>query len=92
MAVVVTSFASNDRKLEGNLALIQAAAHSYATHCGPRAVECAEGDLLGAALKALSDLAEIADGDWRGVRSVTPTEAAGVIGQARAVLAKAEHR
>jgi hypothetical protein len=38
-----------------NARLFAAAYTSYDKHCGPRAVECAEADLLGEALKALAD-------------------------------------
>lgn len=41
--------------------LITAACNSYRTHCGPRAVECAEGDLLGELLEALKGLHGVAD-------------------------------
>lgn len=36
--------------------LIAAAAKSYLRHCSPRAIEAAEGDLLGEALAALANL------------------------------------
>lgn len=36
--------------------LMQAAAATYWNHCGPRAVECAEEDLLGRCLAALEDI------------------------------------
>jgi len=37
---------------EGNARLFAAAFNSYDKHCGVRAVECAEGDLLGELLEA----------------------------------------
>ena len=37
--------------------LLCGAANSYAKACGPRAVECAEADLLGEALRALCETA-----------------------------------
>ena len=40
-----------------NARLITAAVNSYDKHCGSRAVECAEGDLLGELLEALDDAA-----------------------------------
>jgi len=39
-----------------NARLLAAAWTSYDKHCGPRAVECAEGDLLGEALEALQTI------------------------------------
>ena len=36
---------------EANARLIAAAVNSYAKHCGERAVECAEADLLGELLE-----------------------------------------
>ena len=38
---------------EANSQFITSACNSYDRHCGPRAVECAEADLLGKALEAL---------------------------------------
>jgi hypothetical protein len=40
----------------GNAALTVAAVNSYANHCGERAVECAEEDLLGECLKQIEDI------------------------------------
>jgi hypothetical protein len=37
---------------EGNARLIASACTSYGRHCGARAVECAEGDLLGELIEA----------------------------------------
>lgn len=37
---------------KANARLLAAAYTSYDKHCGPRAIECAEGDLLGEALEA----------------------------------------
>lgn len=42
-----------------NARLIVAACNSYDRHFGPRAVEAAEGDLLGLALEALKPFAQI---------------------------------
>jgi len=39
-----------------NTKLITAAVNSYDKHCGDRAVECAEGDLLGECLEVLDAL------------------------------------
>lgn len=44
MLAIVQSLGGN---YEGNARLLAAAYTSYDKHCGPRAVECAEGDLLG---------------------------------------------
>lgn len=38
--------------------LLVASYNSYDKHCGPRAVECAENDLLGEALGLVAELAE----------------------------------
>lgn len=40
--------------------LQNASASSYRKHCGPRAVECAEGDLLGEAIEALKTCPSLA--------------------------------
>ena len=40
---------------EANARLIVAAVNSYAKHCGERAVECAEADLLGELLEACKE-------------------------------------
>lgn len=47
--------------VEMNKRLLAAAYTSYDKHCGPRAVECAEADLLGEALKALRGVIAVAD-------------------------------
>ena len=44
---------SSDAECDAFLRLRTEATASYQRHCGPRAVECAEGDLLGEALQAL---------------------------------------
>ena len=41
---------------DANLKLSVHAANSYAKHCGPLAIQCAEDDLLGQALDALRDV------------------------------------
>ena len=41
------------REHRDNFALMTAARNSYHNHCGDRAVECAEGDLLGECLEAM---------------------------------------
>ena len=46
---------------KANARLIAAAVNSYDKHCGERAVECAEGDLLGDLLEALEKLVNAAD-------------------------------
>lgn len=38
---------------KGNARLITASVNSYAKHCGPNAIQCAEDDLLGEALDLL---------------------------------------
>lgn len=45
-----------DAKAIANARLLAAAYTSYDKHCGPRAVECAEGDLLGELIGALKAL------------------------------------
>lgn len=65
---------------EPNAKLLAAAYTSYDKHCGPRAVECAEADLLGEALaairavapylKMLSDEGYIAESDREAARAV----------------------
>lgn len=40
-------------EIDPDTRLIAAAVNSYDKHCGPRAVECAEADLLGELLEAL---------------------------------------
>ena len=69
---------------EANARLVAAAYTSYDRHCGPRAVECAEGDLLGEAISALGELLRVND-EWHG--SVN-SEMASARNAARAVLAK----
>src|SRR3990170_2124869 len=44
---------NNPGLTEANARLTAAACNSYDKHCGPRAVECAEADLLGELLAAL---------------------------------------
>lgn len=61
VAQVVTRGISPEES-EKNADLIVAAWNSYDKHCGPRAVECAEADLLGEALKALREIHEIVKG------------------------------
>ena len=67
-----------------NAHLIAAAYNSYDKHCGPNAIACAEGDLLGEALAALSECVdfhgddESPELDWPHLR------------RARAVLLKAK--
>ncbi len=52
--------------------LIAGSYNSYKNNCGPHAVECAEGDLLGECLKAIygalgiSTLWAFGGGDWKG--------------------------
>ena len=48
--------AMTDEENLSNARLITAAANSYDKHCGDRAVECAEGDLLGECLEVLDAL------------------------------------
>lgn len=45
-----------------NAELIVAARNSYTKHCGPRAVKCAEGDLLGGLLASARQIVE-----WHGL-------------------------
>ena len=42
-------------EFQANARLLAAAFNSYDKHCGPRAVECAEGDLLGELLNVLEE-------------------------------------
>ena len=46
----------DQEEITANARLLAAAYNSYDKHCGDRAVECAEGDLLGEALEALRKL------------------------------------
>lgn len=39
----------------GNARLLAKSVNSYLTHCGPKAIDCAEGDLLGDALWAVRE-------------------------------------
>ncbi len=57
VAQVRSSYFTNAEH-EANRRLVVAACNSYDKHCGPRAVECAEADLLGKALDALKDVRE----------------------------------
>ena len=52
-----TSNRDNPDEWTANARLLAAAYNSYDKHCGPRAVECAEADLLGEALAACEALA-----------------------------------
>lgn len=70
-----------------------AAVNSYSKHCGPRAVECAEADLLGEALAALQRVLRAFEADSErapqlDVRTCWETNSQAVA-QARAVLLKA---
>jgi len=47
-----------DAQVEGNLNLIVSSVNSYAKHCGPSAIQCAEDDLLGQALDILRKICE----------------------------------
>jgi len=49
---------------ENNAHLITSAVNSYAKHCGPNAIQCAEDDLLGQALDALRTAQRVI-ADWR---------------------------
>ena len=55
---------------DSNLKLSAHAANSYAKHCGPNAIQCAEDDLLGLALDALRSMVglyapnALRGGDW----------------------------
>lgn len=55
---------------EGDGRLFVASRNSYAKHCGPLAIQCAEDDLLGLALDALRECVDAWEGgeigDWRG--------------------------
>jgi hypothetical protein len=66
--------------LEGNARLLAAAYTSYDKHCGPNAIACAEGDLLGEALELIRDAEEsfTADDSYQMLRIAC-----------RAILAKA---
>ena len=50
---------------DANSRLIVAAVNSYGKHCGERAVECAEADLLGELLEACRNAKEVFD-QWDG--------------------------
>jgi len=52
--------AMTDEENLSNARLITAAANSYDKHCGDRAVECAEGDLLGEMIANLNKIKLIA--------------------------------
>lgn len=71
-----------DDEADANTRLIKAACNSYDKHCGPNAVECAEGDLLGEALEVCRALASYDDSGGLGTFRGIPYAA-------RAVLAKA---
>lgn len=73
--------ASEDR---ANADLICSAYTSYDKHCGVRAIECAEADLLGEALEACKELVE----GWDRAGQSEKLDVA--IRSARAVLAKAD--
>ena len=70
--------------LAADTRFVHAAMSSYDKHCGPNAIACAEGDLLGEALAALSECVdfhgddESPELDWPHLR------------RARAVLLKAK--
>lgn len=83
VALVVTDYDHDKALLDANSRLLAAAYNSYDKHCGPRAVACAEADLLGEALAALRHfLEQPLDESDIGVDSC--------ISEARAVLAKAQ--
>jgi hypothetical protein len=50
-------------KDEGDGRLFVASRNSYAKHCGPNAIQCAEDDLLGQALDALRRAVNILDAE-----------------------------
>lgn len=56
-----------DEESSANLCLIVAAVNSYGKHCGTRAIECAEGDLLGECLTVMEDAIRCiqSGGDYR---------------------------
>lgn len=66
--------------------LLVSSALSYDKHCGPRAIEAAEGDLLGEALAALEDVRRC------NRKSITGAEARAAWAKVNAVLARAEGR
>lgn len=75
------------KELRIGLHLQTAAAESYRKHCGPNAVACADGDLLGEALRAIRAILEMP------IYSSTPSQQRRVDAhreQLKAVLAKAK--
>lgn len=54
--VCTVRYPHSSHPFEGNKAIIIASVNSYARHCGPNAIQCAEGDLLGEALDALKQV------------------------------------
>jgi hypothetical protein len=46
---------------QSNARLITASVNSYAKHCGPNAIQCAEDDLLGQALEVLRECVNLDD-------------------------------
>lgn len=55
VALVRDGFSRTGDEIEGTARLFAAAYTSYDKHCGERAVECAEGDLLGELLHACEE-------------------------------------
>lgn len=76
-----------DKIPKENARLLTAAYTSYDKHCGPRAVECAEGDLLGEALELLRDI-NLATPVYPEHTNIIHVTSSG-IKRIRAVLAKA---
>lgn len=76
-----------------NVYLFAASYTSYDKHCGPRAIECAEGDLLGEALgisKDAIDILDVAIDLWNSRYPDEPDEVlTDLQRRCRAVLAKA---
>lgn len=57
--IVATIHADTQDQADANARLYSAAHDSYYKHCGARAVECAEADLLGEALGSLKHGAQV---------------------------------
>lgn len=59
---------TGETRAESNAQIIVASVNSYAKHCGPHAIQCAEDDLLGQALNTLqsvrTDIAMYVSGEW----------------------------
>jgi len=81
---------TTDEQVEGNLDLIVASVNSYAKHCGPNAIQCAEDDLLDQALDALREYVSLDDNEDPTTHDYM-TRSYDLVQRARDILSRLSH-